>query len=109
MPEWKYQMKPGVPSEWFIGPTAQDFHAAFGLGTGDTTINTANAQGVALTAIKGLDHQLETALHEKDIEIADLKRQLADAKAALADISELKATVRDLVASRPVVKASLGR
>jgi hypothetical protein len=109
MPEWKYQMKQGVPSEWFMGPTAQDFHAAFGLGTDDTTINTANAQGVALTAIKGLDHKLATALHEKDVEIADLKRQLGEAKAALAEIAELKATVRDLVASRPVVKASLSR
>jgi hypothetical protein len=109
LPEWKYQMKHGVPSEWFIGPTAQDFHAAFGLGTDDTKINTANAQGIALTAIKGLDHKLAVALHEKDIEITDLKRQLADAKAALTEIAELKATVRDLVASRPVVKASLGR
>jgi len=109
MPEWKYRMKQGVPSKWFMGPTAQDFHAAFGLGTDDTKINTANAQGVALTAIKGLDHKLATALHEKDVEIAELKRQLGDAKAALAEIAELKATVRDLVASRPVVKASLGR
>jgi len=37
-----------------IGPTAQDFHAAFQVGTGDRTISTIDAQGVALAAIQAL-------------------------------------------------------
>jgi hypothetical protein len=37
-----------------IGPTAQDFYAAFKLGDSNKTINTADAQGVALAAIQGL-------------------------------------------------------
>ncbi len=37
-----------------IGPMAQDFYAAFGLGLGETTIATVDADGVALAAIKAL-------------------------------------------------------
>jgi len=33
---------------------AQDFYAAFGLGQGETTIATVDADGVALAAIKAL-------------------------------------------------------
>ncbi len=52
-----------------IGPMAQDFHAAFGLGTSDKTINTVDADGVALAAIQGL-YQL---LQAQKAEIAELK------------------------------------
>lgn len=51
-----------------IGPVAQDFHAAFGVGEDDRTITTVDADGVALAAIQGL-HGL---LKEKD---AALKEQ----------------------------------
>jgi len=37
-----------------MGPTAQDFYAAFGLGDSDTSIGTLDADGVALAAIQGL-------------------------------------------------------
>ena len=40
-----------------IGPTAQDFHAAFGVGYNDTTIATVDADGVALAAIQALAKQ----------------------------------------------------
>jgi hypothetical protein len=40
-----------------LGPTAQDFYAAFKLGDSDKTINNTDAQGVALAAIKGLYQQ----------------------------------------------------
>jgi len=106
LPEWKYQMKRGKPAEWFMGPTAQDFRAAFGLGSNDTTINTANAQGVALTAIKGLDQKLDAALKAKDAEIADLKRQVAEQKTAMA---ELTALVHNLPSTQNLTKASLQR
>jgi len=72
MPEWNYRFKHGNGTR-FVGPTAQDFHAAFGLGASDTTINTANAQGVALVAIKALAQTVQ----EKDAEIARLEQNLA--------------------------------
>jgi hypothetical protein len=37
-----------------IGPMAQDFYAAFGVGEDDTHITTVDADGVALAAIQGL-------------------------------------------------------
>ena len=37
-----------------MGPMAQDFYAAFGLGEEDTRISTVDADGVALAAIQGL-------------------------------------------------------
>lgn len=40
-----------------IGPTAQDFKAAFGVGESDTGITTVDADGVALAAIQALARQ----------------------------------------------------
>ena len=37
-----------------MGPTAQDFYAAFGLGEDERHISTVDADGVALAAIQGL-------------------------------------------------------
>jgi hypothetical protein len=37
-----------------MGPTAQDFRAAFGLGDGEKTIATVDADGVSLAAIQAL-------------------------------------------------------
>lgn len=38
-----------------IGPTSQDFRAAFGLGSDDRSIGTVDADGVALAGVKALD------------------------------------------------------
>jgi hypothetical protein len=43
---------------------AQDFHAAFGLGTDDKHIATVDADGVALAAIQGLNEMLEETRKE---------------------------------------------
>jgi len=59
-----------------LGPVAQDFRAAFGLGTDDKTIGTVDADGVALAAIQGLNQKLNGELKRRDIECADLKREL---------------------------------
>ena len=71
--QWNY--RGSDPSVVHIGPMAQDFHAAFGLGgTDDKGIGTLDAEGVALAAIQGVARRLE----EKDREIADLRRQLEE-------------------------------
>ncbi len=51
---------------------AQDFHAAFNVGTDDKHIAPIDEGGVAIAAIQGLNQKLE----QKDAEIADLKRRL---------------------------------
>lgn len=67
---WRYKSEPdGVRH---IGPVAQDFRAAFGLGDSDKTINTVDAQGVALAAIQGLYRMIE----EKDKKIAELEQRV---------------------------------
>ncbi len=59
-----------------IGPMAEDFHAAFGLGSDDQHIATVDADGVALAAIQGLNQKLEA-------ENAELKARLAAIEAQL--------------------------
>ena len=51
-----------------LGPMAQDFHAAFGLGGDDKTIATVDADGVALAAIQGL-HRKTEALTAENVEL----------------------------------------
>jgi Chaperone of endosialidase len=67
MPVTRWNMKGDRNKTPHMGPVAQDFKAAFGLGESDKTINAADAQGVALAAIKGvyeknqaLEHQVKT-------------------------------------------------
>jgi hypothetical protein len=54
MPVTRWNMKGDRNKTLHIGPVAQDFKAAFGLGENNTTINSADAQGVAFAAIKGM-------------------------------------------------------
>jgi trimeric autotransporter adhesin len=71
-----------------IGPTAQDFHAAFNVGPDDKHISTIDADGVALAAIQGLNQKLEEEMERnraKDAEILDLKKRLSDLEKLLRD------------------------
>ncbi|HTJ64378.1 MAG TPA: tail fiber domain-containing protein [Alphaproteobacteria bacterium] len=101
MPVYYYRMKDDTAGVRYLGPTAQDFRAAFQLGDGDTTINTANAQGVALAAAKGLAEKL----HEAEARIAGLEQQLAAEHAALVSLQESDsarlAKLEDAVARMP--------
>jgi hypothetical protein len=74
--QWSYKAEPGIKR---IGPVAQDFFAAFGLGTDDKGISTVDEGGVALAAIKGL-HQV---VEEKEARITALERAVADLQRAL--------------------------
>ncbi len=79
---WNYKTQDA--SIRHMGPTAQDFYAAFGLGEGDTRINTVDADGVALAAIKGL-HRI---VKEKDVQIAELERRMAELEAIVRLLSQ---------------------
>jgi len=72
--QWTYKAE--EDSVRHVGPMAQDFHAAFGLGANDTTIATVDADGVALAAIQGLNEKLEAlerTVQHRDAENAELK------------------------------------
>ena len=85
-----------------LGPMAQDFRSAFGLGENETTIATVDAQGVALAAIQGLNAKLEAALAARDGEIADLRTQIGLQR---EQIATQRATIAELQASRDDVAA----
>jgi trimeric autotransporter adhesin len=61
-----------------LGPVAQDFQAAFGLGADDKSIATVDADGVALAAIQGLNQRLTEELKRRDMENSELKRSIEE-------------------------------
>jgi hypothetical protein len=78
---WSYKSEHGVRH---VGPMAQDFYAAFGVGADDKHITSIDEDGVALAAIKALHGALHTqettsyaAISTLRAENARLRRQLA--------------------------------
>ncbi|MFC3997660.1 tail fiber domain-containing protein [Nocardiopsis sediminis] len=67
---WRYDSEPEHVRH--LGPMAQDFHAAFGFGQGDTAIPVVDASGVALVSIQAL-HRL---VGELEAEVARLRSEL---------------------------------
>jgi phage shock protein A len=69
-----------------IGPMAEDFHSAFGLGTGNTSIGVQDLAGVNLIAVKALEArtaklqesnaQLDASLKQKNAEVEQLRSEL---------------------------------
>jgi hypothetical protein len=70
---WSYKDNPDVRH---IGPVAQDFKAAFGVGEDEKRITTVDADGVALAAIQGLNRKLENEVREKDARIQTLEERI---------------------------------
>ncbi|HYN86995.1 MAG TPA: tail fiber domain-containing protein, partial [Ardenticatenaceae bacterium] len=55
VPVFRWSARGGDPDITHIGPMAQDFYAAFGVGENDRSISTIDLDGVALAAIQGLN------------------------------------------------------
>jgi hypothetical protein len=77
MQEWQYRDQPGAVRH--IGPVAQDFHEAFGLGESTLRINMIDADGVALAGVKAL----EARTRGLALENAQLRARLARLEALL--------------------------
>jgi hypothetical protein len=83
------------PSIRHMGPMAQDFYAAFGIGEVNTHISTSDADGVTLAAIQGLyelAREKENQLAELKQRNADLERRSAQLEARIARVEA--ATIR---------------
>jgi hypothetical protein len=81
---WSYRVDD--ESVRHIGPTAQDFHAAFGLGSDETTIGGVDASGVALTAAQALEARTTVQgerIQALEAENAELRRRLERLEALL--------------------------
>lgn len=96
---WKSQ-DPGIHH---MGPMAQDFYAAFGLGEDEKRINTVDADGVAFAAIQGLNAKFEAKLAEQARAMNEHVREIADQ----ARIMELQA--REIAELRRVVETLMTR
>jgi len=86
--EWNYKSQD--ETERHLGPMAQDFHAAFGLGPDDVHIADLDLGGVALAAIQGLyaqvrqeNERLKSELDAKSAEMAAMQAQLNQIAARL--------------------------
>lgn len=83
---WRYTNE--VSDIRHIGPMAQDFKAAFGLGHTDKYIGTVDEEGVALAAIQALNQKLQQQDKEKDGQIESLKEQNQMLEKRLSDLEQ---------------------
>ena len=67
-----------------LGPTAEDFKAAFGLAGDGRSIATVDADGVALAAIQGLNAKLEAENSALKAQLAEFGERLAKLEAERA-------------------------
>jgi hypothetical protein len=71
MPVSTWSYKSEDPSVRHLGPMAQDFYSAFGLGDSDRSYYSVDAHGVALAAIKAL----YAKVIEQSARIEELERE----------------------------------
>ncbi len=85
---WTYK---GQPNRQYIGPMAQDFRAAFGLGADDKTISTLDSDGVMYAAIQGLVEELK----DRDRAIETLSKEQSARTKELEELRSELGTLRD--------------
>ena len=115
---WEYKTESGEGAGTrHIGPMAEDFHGAlpYDLGSSEEHINSLNADGVALGAVKGLarkvKRQKETiaALKAESKEkIAALKAENRDMKAENRDIKKRLAALEAEASAGPATAGLMG-
>jgi hypothetical protein len=92
---WNYKAQD--PSIRHIGPMAQDFHAAFGVGGKDNKyIGTLDADGVALSAIQGLYEIVQ----EKDTQITAQQEQIKAQQQQIAALQARMTTLEESVGAK---------
>jgi hypothetical protein len=79
--EWRYTTQDAAIRH--VGPTAQDFRAAFGLGESDVRIGSVDADGIALAAVKALEARTRTINERLTRENDELRARLARLEALL--------------------------
>jgi hypothetical protein len=85
--EWNY--RGADPSIRYIGPVAQEFHAAFHLNGSDSLgINSISIDGVNMAAVQALERRT-AELREKTAELEAVKARLAELEDKFARLEEL--------------------
>jgi len=86
---WNYKAQDA--SIRHMGPMAQDFYAAFGLGESDTSITTVDADGVALAAIQALyelSQEQADRIQALETQNASLQQRLHDLESRVSALEE---------------------
>ncbi|MCC2546563.1 tail fiber domain-containing protein [Hymenobacter sp. BT175] len=79
---WSYKTDPATVRH--MGPVAQDFHKAFGLGSDSISIGTVDADGVALAGVQALDARTQ----KQAAELTSLKAENEALKARLTALEQ---------------------
>jgi hypothetical protein len=94
-----------------LGPVAQDFYAAFGLGQDDKHISTVDEGGVALAAVQ----ELYRMVLQKDAEVGALTKasrekdaQIQELKVEVVQLQKLEQTVQVLSTKLAKIEAGQG-
>ncbi|MFL6254543.1 MAG: tail fiber domain-containing protein [Pyrinomonadaceae bacterium] len=83
---WNY-ISEGAQSR-HLGPMAEDFYGAFGLGTSDKAIGVQDAVGVSLAAVKALDART-LELQQKTEEVEQLRTKVNTLEQRLSALEQL--------------------
>jgi len=98
--EWSYK---DAPKDRHIGPMAQDFRAAFGLGHTDKGISTLDSSGVALAAIQALadqNRQLADQNQQLNVKNRSLEQRVSELESQSQRVDELEVMVLRLAMSQ---------
>ena len=103
MSTWNYKAQsPGIRH---LGPMAQDFFAAFGVGEDDKHIATVDADGVALAGVQAL-YRLSL---KKDAQIRALKQQTEELKSHNRQLAQRVEELSKVQQAMPALEAQLER
>jgi hypothetical protein len=94
--QWAYKRTPTVKH---IGPMAQDFKAAFGLGADDKHLAPGDLAGVAVVGVQALHEMIEV----REAQIAEQQTEIVDLKERLAALERI---IGRIVAEEPALTAS---
>jgi len=95
LPVKSWRFKDSGMASRHIGPFAEDFYAAFGVGPDEQHISTVDLGGVALAAIQGLNQKVQ------ELEVLNQKvEELEAEKAALASaLDEMRAMIQSIASA----------
>jgi hypothetical protein len=82
--EWSYKAQDAAIRH--VGPTAQDFHAAFGVGEDPLGISTIDADGIALRAIQALEARTGKQIAALEAENRMMRLQIDALTRAIATV-----------------------
>lgn len=106
---WNYRSQEA--SIRHIGPTAQDFRAAFGLGDDEKNIALVDADGIALAAAQGLYQMVQeqqAQITTQQAEISALKSQVANLEERLAALERQSGNALETKTKFSTLITSLG-